>query len=75
MLGLSLQQTRFYQDAKAEGERLLVLRQLRRKVGEIPEAMQGEIEALSISQIEALGEALLDFAILPDLETWLAEHE
>lgn len=74
MIGVRLQETRVYQEAKAEGERSLVMRLLRRKVGEIPEAVQGRIEALSISQIEVLGEVLLEFASLSELENWLAEQ-
>ncbi len=74
MLGLNLQQTRFYQEAKEDGERLIILRLLPRKVGALPEPMRLQIEALSISQLEALGEALLDFSSLSDLETWLTEQ-
>jgi hypothetical protein len=54
------------------GERSLVLRQLNRRVGAIPESVRLHIEALSITQLEALGEALLDFDSLVDLEAWLA---
>ncbi len=78
MLGISLQQTRVYQEAKAEGEeigeqreRSLILRQLTRRVGELPALVQSHIDALSLDQLEALGEALLDFAGLADLQQWL----
>ncbi|MEM9216551.1 MAG: DUF4351 domain-containing protein [Cyanobacteria bacterium P01_F01_bin.150] len=82
MLGLTLQQTRVYRDAKEEGreegreeglaqERALVMRQLQRKVGELPEAIALQVEALAIEALEDLGEALLDFEALADLETWL----
>lgn len=70
----------FYQEVKAEGreeglaqERVLVLRQLRRKVGELPEAIALQIEALAIEAIEELGEALLDFEALADVEGWLRD--
>jgi Domain of unknown function (DUF4351)/Putative transposase, YhgA-like len=53
-------------------ERSLVLRLLTRRVGEIPEFLRVQIEALPIEQLELLGEALLDFSSLTDLEQWLA---
>ncbi|MCD8489058.1 MAG: Rpn family recombination-promoting nuclease/putative transposase [Desertifilum sp.] len=79
MLGITLQQTRVYQEAKAEGreegERSLILRQLTRRVGEVPEPLRKQIDTLAIAQLESLGEALLDFANLSDLENWLAARE
>ncbi|NJK28264.1 MAG: DUF4351 domain-containing protein [Coleofasciculaceae cyanobacterium SM2_3_26] len=79
MLGITLQQTRFYQDAKEEGReegreegaRSLVMRLLTRRMGELPEAIAAKIESLSIEQLEDLVEALLDFQSLADLEAWL----
>jgi len=50
----------------------LILRQLNRRVGEVPESVRSRVAALSISQLEELGEALLDFTSLADLEVWLA---
>jgi len=57
-----------------EAERSLILRQLARRVGELPEPVRSQIDTLPIEQLEALGEALLDFSGLPDLETWLASE-
>jgi predicted transposase/invertase (TIGR01784 family) len=54
---------------KAEGQ-LLILRQLTRRVGELPQEMLDRIETLSLEQLENLGEALLDFQAITDLETW-----
>lgn len=83
MLGIALQQTRVYQDAKAEGEQLgeergrqeearsLVLRLLTRRLGALPESTQARLATLSLLQLEALGEALLDFTASTDLDTWL----
>lgn len=45
--------------------------QLQRRVGELPEAIALQVEALSIDALGNLGEALLDFDGLSDLETWL----
>lgn len=53
------------------GERSLILRLLTRKVGELPDSIRSQIEALSTTQLELLGESLLDFSNLSDLEAWL----
>jgi predicted transposase/invertase (TIGR01784 family) len=55
--------------------RSLILRQLTRKVGELPQQVRSQIDTLSITQLEMLGEALLDFSSLSDLEVWLAQQE
>jgi predicted transposase YdaD len=52
-------------------ERSLILRLLTRKVGNVPDRLQSQIDQLPIAQLEALGEALLEFASLADLEAWL----
>ncbi|MEB3337649.1 MAG: Rpn family recombination-promoting nuclease/putative transposase [Leptolyngbyaceae bacterium] len=59
---------------RAEGERSLVLRLLTRRVGEVPAQLRSQIEVLPLEQLEALGEALLDFRAIADLETWLQTH-
>ncbi|NJN87929.1 MAG: Rpn family recombination-promoting nuclease/putative transposase [Leptolyngbyaceae cyanobacterium SL_7_1] len=59
------------QEERLEGERSLVLRQLTRKVGEIPTPTKAQIQALTLTQLEDLGEALLNFATLADLSQWL----
>ncbi|MBE9080533.1 Rpn family recombination-promoting nuclease/putative transposase [Romeria aff. gracilis LEGE 07310] len=79
MLGVTLQETRFYQEAKEDGRveeaRSLVLRQLGRKVGKLPGELQSQVDALSLTQLEALSEALLNFSSRSDLETWLSVQE
>lgn len=57
-----------------QGKRSLILRQLTRQVGELPEALQPQLQAMSIDQLESLGEALLAFSSLADLEGWLSEN-
>jgi hypothetical protein len=52
-------------------EQALILRQLNRKVGSIDDRTSAQINSLSINQLEALGEALLDFGSITDLESWL----
>nr|WP_309740361.1 DUF4351 domain-containing protein [Chamaesiphon sp. OTE_20_metabat_361] len=85
MLGIELQQTRVYQEAKAEGkaeereiglqrERALILRQLNRKLGNLSSQLQSKVSALSIENVESLGEALLDFNSSADLEAWLSQN-
>ncbi|NJO77000.1 MAG: DUF4351 domain-containing protein, partial [Leptolyngbyaceae cyanobacterium RM1_406_9] len=62
------------QQGLQQGELSLVLRQLSRRVGEIPVELKAQIQALSLSQLEELGEALLDFSSLEDLMVWLRSH-
>jgi Domain of unknown function (DUF4351)/Putative transposase, YhgA-like len=57
------------------GERSLILRLLPRRVGELSEPVRSQIDALSVPQLEALAEALLDFEAIADLETWLQAHQ
>jgi predicted transposase YdaD len=52
-------------------ERSLILRQLTRRVGELPEEVRELVETLSLEQFENLGEALLDFTSITDLHAWL----
>jgi hypothetical protein len=61
-------------EAGRQREATLVLKQLQRRVGLIPAALTGQIQDLPLERIEALGEALLDFTNLADLETWLRQH-
>ena len=53
--------------------RSFVLRLRNRRVGTIVPELKTKIEALTIAQLEDLGEALLDFATIADLEAWLAQ--
>jgi hypothetical protein len=55
-----------------ERERSLILRQLNRKVGALSPQTLEQVNSLSIEQLEALGEALLDFGAIADLAQWLA---
>ena len=47
------------------------LRQLARRVGNVSPAAQARVTSLSLARLEELGEALLDFTVLADLEIWL----
>jgi predicted transposase YdaD len=86
MLGIELEQTRVYQEAKAEGEakgrlegkaeegRSLVIKQLNRKLGNLSPQLQTQINSLSIDRVESLSEALLDFTSIGDLEAWFSNN-
>lgn len=56
------------------GQQELVLRQLQKRVGELPEDVKKQVQSLSLQDLEALGEALLDFTTMDDLLNWLQAH-
>ena len=66
--------TSWMEEGLQKGQRVLVLRQLRKRLGTLDERSESRIEALSSVRLEELGEALLDFSSLDDLTTWLREH-
>jgi hypothetical protein len=66
--------TSWMQTGIEQGERSLALRQLTRKFGELRATLRSRIDALTIDQLNHLGEDLLDFQTLNDLETWLAQQ-
>ena len=57
-----------------DGEKRLVIRQLNRRIGEIDASLIERVQGLSIEQLENLGEALLDFSNVTDLEAWLNQQ-
>jgi predicted transposase/invertase (TIGR01784 family) len=63
------------QEGKLEEARSLILRQLTRQVGTLPQTLQLQFDALSINELENLGEALLDFRQLIDLESWFENRQ
>ncbi len=84
---VNFSQTQFYQDVLQkgleqglqaglrQGEVDLVLRQLQRRCGVISIDRQELVRLLPVEQLEALGEALLDFTGMADLEAWLEASE
>ena len=74
-----MQESVIYQDILLKGEQRgkkqealeLILRQLTRRLGNIQPQVQ-QIRALSITQLEELAEALLDFSSQNDLVNYLA---
>ena len=71
--------TPFYQQDIAleihQKESAFIIRLLNRQIGEISPLLIAQIQKLPIEQIESLGEALLDFSKLDDLETWLHQNQ
>jgi predicted transposase/invertase (TIGR01784 family) len=70
-----MQESVIYQDIKEQGRKQgqasLILRQLKRRLGEVKSSDEARITGLSIEQLEALGDALLDFSNRDDLLIWL----
>jgi len=78
--------TRFYQEVlqigrqegtqqgMQQGEANMVIRQLTRRCGNLIPAQVQKVRSLSLTQLESLGEALLDFENLSDLENWFRAH-
>ena len=87
MLGLRLEESRVYREAKEEGrqegqqqgrqegqqqgEVNVVLRILIRRFGELSAQQRNAITNLPLPVLEDLSEALLDFGTLDDLSAWL----
>lgn len=79
MLGIELEQTRVYREAEEKGNikgrqeeaQGLILRLLNRRVGAVSIDLEARIKTLPLTQLEELGEALLDFDRMDDLVAWL----
>ncbi|GAB1545143.1 DUF4351 domain-containing protein [Scytonema sp. NUACC21] len=57
-----------------EGQQRLIQRQLQRLLGELPSEVIERIQTLSVTQLEALAEVLLDFTVIEDLLNWLSAN-
>ncbi len=62
--------TSIERDGEARGETKLIVRLLKRQVGQISEETASKIGDLPIEQLEQLGEDLLDFKSSQDLADW-----
>jgi predicted transposase YdaD len=79
---VNFSETRFYKDVLQkgleqgleqglqQGESDLVLRQLQKRCGVLSIDNQDLVRSLTITQLESLGDALLDFNGMADLEVW-----
>lgn len=56
---------------RQEGELAVILRLLNRRIGTVEPEIQQRLRQLSITQLEDLAEALLDFSGATDLDNWL----
>ncbi len=74
-----MQESVIYQDIKEQGvqqgQASLILRQLKRRLGKIESEDETRITRLSVEQLEALGDALLDFSGRDDLLAWLDNNQ
>jgi hypothetical protein len=66
---------RIKQEGRQEGEQRLILLWLTRKFGELDSLFIEQIQALSVEQLDLLGEAVIDFSEITQLETWLRNIE
>ena len=79
MLGITLKETRVYQEIKEEGREEgreeatvnVIIRLLTKRFGKISEEMRSSISSLPLPVLEDLSEALLDFTSFADIQTWL----
>ncbi|MGO8752185.1 MAG: DUF4351 domain-containing protein [Thermoguttaceae bacterium] len=62
------------QEGRQEGERTLLLRQLRKRLGDLDPVVEEQIASLSADHLGQLGEALFDFNVPADLDAWLQSH-
>jgi hypothetical protein len=63
-----------YERGKQEEGQTIIVRQLQRRVGELSQEVKKQVQALPVEDLEALGEALLDFTAMGDLLNWLQAH-
>jgi predicted transposase YdaD len=70
-----LRESPWYQEILGEGRQeegvLLVLKLLTRRFGSVSIEMKARVQSFSVTQVEMLGEALLDFTSMADLEGWM----
>ena len=59
------------EEGRSQGRVMLLLRQLTRTCGELPDSERSQVQRLSLEQCESLGDALFDFESLDDLQDWL----
>jgi predicted transposase/invertase (TIGR01784 family) len=62
------------QQGMQQGETNMVIRQLNRRFGNLTTNQLKKVRSLSLPQLESLGEGLLDFKNLSDLENWFMNN-
>ncbi|MDZ8026600.1 MAG: DUF4351 domain-containing protein [Nostoc sp. DcaGUA01] len=63
------------QQGLQQGELKIIQRQLTRRIGAITPELQQQLAGLSLTQLEDLAEALLDFSTEADLVAWLQQQQ
>jgi len=63
------------QRGRQEGEFAVIMRQLTRRISTVDPQLQERIRQLSLTKLEDLAEALLDFSTVEDLINWLGNLE
>ncbi|MFN5894070.1 MAG: DUF4351 domain-containing protein [Dolichospermum sp.] len=56
-------------------EKDLIVRQIKRKVGNIDMELENRVKSLNIEVIEVLAEAIFDLDTVEDLQNWLDKHD
>ena len=56
------------------GKLELIIRQLKRRVGEVSAKLESQIKELSCEKLDELSEAILDFSQPDDLVNWIANQ-
>lgn len=74
LIDVDIRDTRYYEEVAADVQARMVTRQLRKRLGEVASSQEAMIRALPVDQLEALGDALLDFSGPDDFIRWLAQH-
>lgn len=61
------------QEGRQEGELLVILRQMKRRFGELPTSLETRLKSLKVAEIETLAEAIFDFSDIEDVQQWLGD--
>jgi hypothetical protein len=70
-LALLIDGMNFVSRKGAKALRSDIIRQLTKRVGELPQDVLSVVKGLQLPMLEELGEALLDFTSVADLHIWL----
>jgi predicted transposase/invertase (TIGR01784 family) len=73
--GIQIGEQRGIQIGEQQGRLAVVQRQLTHRFGVIPVRAKAQLSSLSLSELDQLSEALLDFNSTEDLTRWLEEHQ
>ncbi|NER38029.1 MAG: Rpn family recombination-promoting nuclease/putative transposase [Oscillatoria sp. SIO1A7] len=63
------------EEGRLQGSVALLMRQLKKRFGEIPEILSSQVENLLLEDLESLTEDIFDFNSLEDLSVWLQERK